>query len=94
MANETKNQEFNKSIKQFVYVVDKKYDFVYGGWLEYYSFDPDNKELYLSDVVVTKDSNRCEELRRFEKLYITYDNQNMCIEINGGKEDNDGSKKW
>ena len=95
ITNKTGNDVWNdvfdnntKSINKYVYVVDKKYDIVYGGWLNNYSSDPDNKELHLTNVVVTKDSERKTLLRKIEELYITYDKSNMSIEIDSGNSSN------
>lgn len=94
-GNDVWNDVFDnngKSIDKYVYIVDKKYNYVYGGWLEHYSYDPDNKELHLINVLVTRDSNRNRVLRRYDELYITYNNDYMYIEINN--ENNQVDKSY
>lgn len=71
-----------KGFKKFVYVVDYENDLVYGGQVEKYSYNDDNYlELYLLNVIITKNSKRKKVLRRMPKLYIKLPNDKVVIEI-------------
>lgn len=70
-----------KGINSYVYVVNKKENIVYGGWVKNYSKDSSSPELLLENVVVTKDTKRSKEQRRFHRLYLPIDKENMVIEI-------------
>jgi len=70
-------------IKNWIYVIDKDLDLVYGGWVKEYSQDHSDIELLLKDVVCYKNSNRTKKLRSMDYVYITKNEKDIIIEMRG-----------
>lgn len=68
-----------KGIGDWVYIIDKDLDLVYGGFVEDYSQDHSNMELLLKDAVCYKNSNRKKRLRKMNKVYIAKDEKDIII---------------
>jgi hypothetical protein len=87
----------NKGIKNWVYIIDKDLDIVYGGYVTEHSRDHNENELLLENVVCYKNSNRDIKLREFDKLYISKNKNDLIIEMKEvvikNEQDSDKAKR-